>query len=104
MLGPEAEIDRAHLLKAAQQQTRGGQQHQGDGDLRHHQRRAQTRVASASGAAAAAFFQGAIHIGAQSGKGWSRSAKQSGHNRQQQREPHHLPVQRDFADARQALG
>ena len=44
---PVSKIDRAHLLKAAQQQARRGEQHEGDGDLHHHQRRSETRVTSA---------------------------------------------------------
>ena len=39
MVGAEAGIDGAHLLKAAQESAGNSQQHQSDGDLRNHQGR-----------------------------------------------------------------
>ena len=55
---PVAEIHRPHLLKAAQQQARRREQHQGNRNLRHHQRRTQARVSSALRAAPCRLLSG----------------------------------------------
>ena len=68
MVGTEAEIDAAHLLETSKQQTASDQQHQSDGDLAHHQRGAQPRVAAAGRAGASTFLESLIHAGTQSGE------------------------------------
>ena len=60
VIGAEAQVDGAHLLKAAQQQAGGGKQHQGHRELGDHQGRAQARMAAARGARASAFFQSVV--------------------------------------------
>ena len=75
MIGAEAEIDRAQLLKAAQQQAGGSEQHQRHREFCDHQCRAQARMAAAGSAGASTFFQRFVHVGARGGKGRNQPAQ-----------------------------
>ena len=68
VVGAKAEIGLAHIAEAAQQQAGSGEQDERDGDLRDHQRGAQARVAAAGRAAASAFFQRGVDVGAEGGE------------------------------------
>ena len=59
------------LLKLRSSKPEAVEQDESDGDFNDHKRGAQPRMAAACGAAAPAFFQGGIDVGAEGGEAWS---------------------------------
>ena len=96
----EAEIDLAHLLEAAQQEARCGEQDQRNRYLRHDQGGAEARVPTTAGAGAAALFQGVIDAGANGGKGRGQTTDRAGEKGQSEGEGDHDPIHADLVDAR----
>ena len=76
VIGAEAQVDGAHLLKAAQQKAGRCQQHQGDREFGNHQGRAQARVAASGSAGTAALFQCFVDVGARRGHRRNQPAEQ----------------------------
>src|SRR5271156_86313 len=99
MVGPEAKVDRAHLLETAQQQTGGDKQHQSHGKLCNHQHRSQMGMDAAAAAGASTFFQGFANSSACGTECRNQPAQQAGENRQPESEPDDTPVKRYGADA-----
>ena len=75
MIGAEAEVDGAHLFKAAQQKARGTSAAPGRRRVRQSPGGTQARMAAAGGAGAPAFFQGFVDTGACGGQGWNQPAQ-----------------------------
>ena len=102
VIGAKAEVDRAYLLEAAQQQSGSSEQHQRHRQFRDHENRTQARMTSAGAAGSAAFFQRVVDAGMRGGNGRNDSAHQPGENRQKERKTCDLPVKSNGANARQS--
>src|SRR6516165_4870176 len=98
VVGTVAEVGFAHLLEAAQQQARGGQQNDGDGDLHDDKSGAEAGMAGARGAGAAAFLQRLIDVGANGGEGRSDAAEETGDDRQREGKGGNARVEADTGD------
>ena len=86
-------------MKAAQQQTRRGEEDECDGNLCDNEDGAEARMSSFHRSAARSPLQGPIHVDAYSGESWGCSAEEAGYEREQESEPDDRKIEVNGVDA-----
>ena len=104
VIGAEAGVDFAHLLKAAEECSGEVEQHERDGDLRDDEGGAQPGMTGGSGSGAGSLFEALNHVGAQGGEGGRETAEGAGDEREKNGEGSHGRVDGDGVDARHGFG
>ncbi len=93
--GVVARIDASQRHEGPYQQRRADEQHQRQGDLRHHEHRARLVLLKAGAGPAAAFLERRVQVRARRVQGRDQAEHQPGDDRDGHRERQHAPVERD---------